>query len=57
MGSGGPRTCTRRFEAQSLQGHESQPEPKALKNRPTPRYLSVLPGYTTAPVYPPVETR
>jgi hypothetical protein len=47
----------RGFEAQGLQGQESQPEPKDIKKRCALRWLSVLPGYTTAPVSPPIEIR
>jgi hypothetical protein len=45
------------FEAQGLQGQESQPAPKDIKNSPALRWLTVLPGYTTTPVSPPIETR
>ncbi len=48
---------TRGFEAQGLQGQESQLEPKDIKKRCALRWLSVLPGYTTTLVSPPVEAR
>jgi hypothetical protein len=47
----------RGFEAQGLQGQESQSEPKDIKKKSALRGLSVLPGYTTTPVSPPIETR
>jgi hypothetical protein len=47
----------RGFEARGLQGQESQPEPKDIKKKSALGRLSVLPGDTTTPVSPPIETR